>query len=225
MTTHCRFCGEAVRPNTMFCPSCGQIIVGDAPRPQSAPPFPTTGGPRQDAPAAAQAPAELPPVPLPDVPAWVRPVAQPPAAAPAVAAPTSPAPAMPSARPAAAPAAPGPLRTPPPASAGSPLALLLPGGARIPVDRVLVLGRQPAAGAAQRGGVPVEVADPSRSMSRVHLVVQTRTDGGTTATDPGSGNGTVVVRAGKKHPLIRDVPFELAAGDRLALGDVIVDVA
>ncbi|MBW9110548.1 FHA domain-containing protein [Microbacterium ureisolvens] len=220
MTTHCRFCGEAVRPNTMFCPSCGQIIVGDAPRPQSAPPFPTTGGPRQDAPAAAQAPAELPPVPLPDVPAWVRPVAQPRAAAPAVAAPTSLAQAMPSARP-----APGPLRTPPPASAGSPLALLLPGGARIPVDRVLVLGRQPAAGAAQRGGVPVEVTDPSRSMSRVHLVVQTRADGGTTATDPGSGNGTVVVRAGKKHPLIRDVPFELAAGDRLALGDVIVDVA
>lgn len=229
MTTHCRFCGEAVRPNTMFCPACGQIIVGDAPRPQGAPPFPTTGGRRQDAPAPAGAPVELPPVPLPDVPAWARPVAQPPAAAPAAPPtpiPASPAPAPPAATraPAAAPA-PGPLRTPQPASAASPLALLLPGGARIPIDRVLVLGRQPGAGAAQRGGVPVEVIDPSRSMSRVHLVVQTRPDGGTIATDPGSGNGTVVVRAGQRHPLVRDVPFELAAGDRLALGDVIVDVA
>ncbi|HKP07976.1 MAG TPA: zinc-ribbon domain-containing protein, partial [Microbacterium sp.] len=78
MTTHCRFCGEAVRPNTMFCPACGQIIVGDAPRPQSAPPFPTTGGRRQDAPATAGTPVELPPVPLPDVPDWARPVAPPP---------------------------------------------------------------------------------------------------------------------------------------------------
>ncbi|MFE5409274.1 FHA domain-containing protein [Microbacterium sp. NPDC056569] len=223
MTTHCRFCGEAVRPNTMFCPACGQIIVGDAPRPQGAPPFPTTGGRRQDAPAPGHAPAELPPVPLPDVPAWGRPVAQPPAPAP-VAAPAPITSAPPAAPPPAAAPAPGPLRTPPPAAPGA-LALLLPGGARIPVDRVLVLGRQPAAGAAQRGGVPVEVLDPSRSMSRVHLVVQTRADGGTTATDPGSGNGTVVVRAGRKHPLVRDVPFELAAGDRLALGDVIVDVA
>ncbi|WP_194398922.1 FHA domain-containing protein [Microbacterium ureisolvens] len=230
MTTHCRFCGEAVRPNTMFCPACGQIIVADAPRPQGAPPFPTTGGRRQDAPTPAQTPAELPPVPLPDVPAWARPVPPAPggAAEPIAPPPAAAVPAPPAAPPAApAPAAspvPGPLRTPQPA-APSPLALLLPGGARIPVDRRLVLGRQPAAGAAQRGGVPVEVIDPSRSMSRVHLVIEADPDGRATATDPGSGNGTVVVRAGTRHPLVPDVPFPLAPGDRLALGDVIVDVA
>lgn len=205
MTTHCRFCGEAVRPNTMFCPACGQIIGGDAPRPQSAPPFATTGGGKQDerAAAPAPAPASLPPVPLPDAPSWARPAP----AAPAPAAPAAPAPS-------AATAAPGPS-----------LALVLPGGERIPVDRMLVLGRQPAVGAAQRGGLAVEVADPARSMSRVHLVVEPADGGGARATDPGSGNGTVVERGRGKHPLVKDTPFELAGGDRLVLGDVVVAVA
>lgn len=219
MTTHCRFCGEAVRPNTMFCPACGQIIGGDVPRPQSAPPFATTGGRKQDAPAATPVPTVLAPVPLPDTPAWARPVATPAPAAPATppAPAASPAPAAPAR---SAPAAPAPA-----APASPALALVLPGGARIVVDRILVLGRQPVAGAAQRGGTPVEVADPERSISRVHLVVEPAEGGGARATDPGSGNGTVLVRAGARHPLIKDTPFELAGGDRLMLGDVVVTVA
>lgn len=90
---------------------------------------------------------------------------------------------------------------------------------------MLVLGRQPAAGAAQRGGIPVEVADPARSISRVHLIVEPAAGGGARAIDPGSGNGTVLVRAGKQHPLVKDTPFDLAGGDRLLLGDVTVAVA
>jgi len=197
MPTHCRFCGAAVRPNTMFCSSCGQIIAGDENRPASAPPFAgTDGGRPRSTPAAPTRQAELPPVPLPSVPVWPD-VAVRPTSAPEPAAPAAPA----------------------------PLTIVLPDGARVAIEKMLVLGRQPSAGASQRGGVPVEVADPSRSMSRVHLIVAPTPDGGASATDPGSGNGTVVVRAGARHPLAPNSPVALARGDRLILGDVVVDVA
>lgn len=193
MPTHCRFCGAAVRPNTMFCSSCGQIIAGDDSRPASAPPFAgTDGGRPRSAPAAPVRQAELPPVPLPSVPVWAD-----------------------AGRSAPAQQAPAPV----------PLNLVLPDGAHVSIEGVLVLGRQPSAGASERGGVPVEVADPSRSMSRVHLIVAPTPDGGASATDPGSGNGTVVVRAGTRHQLAPDSPVALARGDRLILGDVAVDVA
>lgn len=219
MTTHCRYCGEAVRPNTMFCASCGQIIVADEQRPQSAPPFPTTGGGRRSevAPGPVASPTELPPVPLPSVPTWGRPpVTQ--APTPVTSAPTQVVPAAPAPT-QAVPAAPQTSQ-----AASSPLTLVLPGGARVSVDRTIVLGRQPTAGAAQHGGIPVEVADPSRSMSRVHLVVAPTRGGGGIATDPGSGNGTVVIRSGARHPLVTGEPFVLAQADRLVLGDVVVDV-
>ncbi len=201
MSTQCRFCGAAIRPNTMFCPSCGQLVVADAPAAGGTgsvlpPPFRTTGGGSRES-AAPQAPVEVAPppapVPLPD---------------------------------AALPAAPARSATvaPPAPVAPAGLALRLPHGAEVPVDRVLVLGRNPAGRAAAHGGDPVEIPDPTRSVSRVHLIVRPGEAGAATAEDAGSGNGTFVERAGTRHPLRAREPLAIHAGDRLILGDVVVEV-
>jgi len=197
MSTQCRFCGAAVRPNTMFCPSCGQIVVADAPVSGGSalpPPFRTTGGGSREAQTSAapvSPPEPVAPVPLPDVTPR-------PARSTAVA---PPAPVSPAA-----------------------LALRLPQGSEIAIDQTLVLGRNPAGRAADHGGVPVEVADPTRSVSRVHLIIRPGAPGEATAEDAGSGNGTLVERAGARHPLRARDPFPISAGDRLLLGDVVVEV-
>lgn len=198
MSTQCRFCGAAVRPNTMFCPSCGQIVVADAPAAGGSalpPPFRTTGGGSREpkAEAAPVAPPEpVAPVPLPDV--NPRSLGRSTSVAP-------PAPVAPAA-----------------------LALRLPQGAEVALDRVLVLGRNPAGRAADHGGDPVEVADPTRSVSRVHLIIRPGAPGEATAEDAGSGNGSSVERAGVRQPLRPRDPYAIQAGDRLLLGDVIVEV-
>lgn len=208
MTTHCRFCGEPVRPNTMFCPSCGQIIGGDAPAfraGQAPPPFHTTGsGSVVAATESVPPPRPLPPVPLPAAPARAR--ADEAAGGPAPrgrAVPETPA---------------GGIRR------GSPPVLRLPGGAELPVDRTYVLGRSPGSAAADHGGDPVEIPDPHRSMSRVHLVVAPGDAGGVRVRDPGSANGTVVQRGGSRRSLAPGEPFEAQPGDRILLGDVAIDV-
>ena len=141
MSTQCRFCGEAVRPDSMFCPACGQIIG----MPGSAvPPFP--GGatpPPSGAPVIERRAEPLAPVPLP------APLA---AEQPAAPQPQSPTPA------------PAPV----PAAASH---VSLPNGRRIDLDRVLVFGRSPESGAAAYQGTPVRLDDPERAMSRVHLVL------------------------------------------------------
>jgi hypothetical protein len=198
MSTQCRFCGAAVRPNTMFCPSCGQIVVADAPAAGGSalpPPFRTTGGGSRE-PQATAAPVSPPepvaPVPLPEL--TPRPAARPTTVAP-------PAPVPPAA-----------------------LALRLPQGSEIAIDQTLVLGRNPAGGAADHGGIPVEVADPTRSVSRVHLIIRPGAPGEAIAEDAASGNGTSIERAGTRHPLRPREPFPISAGDRLLLGDVVVEV-
>ncbi|MFT4220238.1 MAG: FHA domain-containing protein [Microbacterium sp.] len=63
MSTQCRFCGEAVRPDSMFCPACGQL-TGMAARP--APPFPASAAKKKtDAAPAPVSDEPPPPVPLP----------------------------------------------------------------------------------------------------------------------------------------------------------------
>jgi hypothetical protein len=204
MSTQCRFCGAAIRPNTMFCPSCGQLVVADVPAPSGSalpPPFRTTGGgpssPSTPAAAPVAPPPAVEPVPLPDTAAWT------PAAPSAPAAPVVPPPA-------------------PVAPAG--LALRLPDGTEIPLDRTLVLGRNPAGRADAHGGVPVAIPDPGRSVSRVHLIIAPAEPGRAHATDAGSGNGTTLERGGARHPLAAQTPVEIHAGDRLLLGDVLVVV-
>lgn len=240
MSTQCRFCGEAVRPDSMFCPACGQLTSAVS---GAVPPFP--GGapqkkPARDAPETAAPPAPvLPPVPLP----VRRPSPGKPADAPAPAPGSVPAPSAPSATsaPARRPAPSAPAQQPAPASPSDPgsdaaaeppaaeprerpAAVVLPDSRRIALNRVLVFGRSPEQGAATYHGVPVRLDDRERAMSRVHLVVSPD-DRAVTATDPGSANGTLLERAGARYALVAGRPTSLLVGDRLLLGDAVIVVA
>jgi hypothetical protein len=101
---------------------------------------------------------------------------------------------------------------------------VLPDGQRLPLERVLVFGRSPEQGAAQYKGVAVQLPDPERAMSRVHLVLSPAA-GGVTATDPGSANGTFLERSGSQYVLVAGTPTSLLTGDRLLLGDATLIVA
>ncbi|MDQ0644066.1 FHA domain-containing protein [Microbacterium murale] len=221
MSTQCRFCGEAVRPDSMFCPSCGQLTDAVA---GVAPPFPgSDSAPRRRDSTSVAAPAPvLDPVPLP--------------------APRKPARKSESAEsstPAKQPSAVRSSETPkkatgdksrtaaaatPTTTAAAPTAVTLPDGQRLPLESVLVLGRSPEQGAAQHKGVAVRLPDPERAMSRVHLVISPVPDGAT-ATDPGSANGTFLERAGTQYVLVAGTPTSLLPGDRLLLGDATLIVS
>ena len=194
MSTQCRFCGDAVRPDSMFCPSCGQLVGSAASAP--APPFPGGGAarPASGAVRAETAAEPLAPVPLPEPLAEPRPGSgeRTDASAPA------PAPALP-----------------------APTAIRLPDGAVTPVDRLLVLGRSPERGAAEQGGLAVRLDDPERAMSRVHLLIAPDA-AGIVATDPGSANGTLLERDGARYALVAGTPTALVRGDRILLGDAIL---
>ncbi|PCE16286.1 hypothetical protein AUC47_00050 [Microbacterium sp. SZ1] len=219
MSTQCRFCGEAVRPDSMFCPSCGQLIgmPGNA-----VPPFPGGATPTTSGSPAEQRPTEpLPPVPLPAPLAaeQPRPSASAPAPQPtqAAAQPASPDPRDPEPQPAA---------EQPPASAPAPAlptTVTLPDGKRLGLDRVLVFGRSPERGAGAYQGDPVRLDDPARAMSRVHLVLGP-TAGAVIATDPGSANGTLLDRDGVQYALVAGTPTALTPGDRLLLGDAVLHI-
>lgn len=197
MSTQCRFCGEAVRPDSMFCPACGQIIG----MPTSAvPPFPgaarVTAEPTPGTPRAAD---PLPPVPLP-APIAVEQAEQPaPADHPPVVQQPRPEPQQPA----------------------TPTSVALPSGQQLALDRVLVFGRSPESGAAAHKGTPVQLDDPERAMSRVHLVLAPASVG-VIATDPGSANGTLLERGGRQYTLVAGTPSALEPGDRLLLGDAVL---
>lgn len=196
MSTQCRFCGEAVRPDSMFCPSCGQLIgmPGNA-----VPPFPGGVTPTTAVSPAEHRPAEpLPPVPLPTRLAAEPQSAEPQSAEPQPAA-SAPAPAVPT-------------------------TVMLPDGQRHGLDRVLVFGRSPERGAASYQGAPVRLDDPARAMSRVHLVLAPAA-GAVIATDPGSANGTLLERDGVQYALVAGTPSALAPGDRLLLGDAVLQIS
>ena len=210
MSTQCRFCGEAVRPDSMFCPSCGQLIGASAAAP--VPPFQGGSRPRatQEAPVADTASEPLAPVPLP--PSLGGPREQPPvASAPERIvpdqAPEPDAPASASAEEQAGPVLAASVR--------------LPDGVLTPVDRLLVLGRSPERGATERGGTAVRLDDPERAMSRVHLLIGPE-PAGVAATDPGSANGTLLERDGVRYALVAGTPTLLVRGDRLLLGDAVL---
>ncbi|GAT74320.1 RDD domain containing protein [Microbacterium sp. HM58-2] len=213
MSTQCRYCGEAVRPDSMFCPACGQLIgaVGGA-----VPPFPGRApAANPESPSAPAAPAPtLAPVPLP-APRPASGAKRPePARRPSTKAPSAGAAA------AEAPAAAKPAAKPAPAV---PTAVVLPDGRRLDLDRVLVFGRSPEQGAPAHDGVPVRLDDPGRAMSRVHLVLRP-VNGAVTATDPGSANGTLLERDGVQYALVAGTASALVPGDRLLLGDVTLSV-
>jgi FHA domain len=102
-----------------------------------------------------------------------------------------------------------------------PLALLdLGGDQSMPIDRSLVLGRQPdldAARAPERARAVV-IADEA-SVSRTHLRIDVE-DWSLTVTDCGSRSGTAIVTRPGEEPRVLEpwMPYELAVGARLFLG-------
>lgn len=141
MAARCSYCGAELRPNSMFCLSCGQLA---------------TGG-RRSTPAPVSDTSDVPPQPSASVP-------PPPGAAPA-----APAPVRPSfladgqeARIAAAPAL---------AAPGLQQLVFTTGQTLVVREGTVLLGRRPEDIAAAEGAAAFALDDPDRSTSRVHAAV------------------------------------------------------
>jgi hypothetical protein len=224
MAATCAYCDAQVRPNSMFCLECGQLAHGvpviAAPAdlvvvieaPQAAAVVPRTAASVPSSPASA--PAEEAPVLVAEAPApaTLREVPRVPAAPTETVrradfvAPTAP---QVYALPAPSPAASGRSR----------VTLEFSTGERAVVSGMAVIGRSPHGSARNSGAQAIEVQDPTRSVSRVHLYL-TVSDGAVTVSDAGSGNGSALERAGIRTALKEGRPLTVQAGDRLWLGDV-----
>ena len=207
MSARCAYCDASLRPNSMFCLECGQLVQGaEPPVPQGIRSTPAAAPRPGPVAAAAPAPSSQPmsPVPLPAM--WQAPGV--PSAAPApVATPQSTSSASRPARRTTAPT----------------VTLTFSTGERAVVSGSAVIGRQPQSTAQNSGSQAIEIHDTTRSVSRVHLLVAVDLDG-VSVTDPGSGNGSSVERNGVKTPLREGKPAAVESGDRIWLGDVAADV-
>jgi hypothetical protein len=101
-------------------------------------------------------------------------------------------------------------------------ALVLPDGARVPLEGALVLGRDPAPPAEQPDAAPVAVRDPRRSVSKSHALVLLDGDR-VLVRDLGSTNGTWLVRAdGAVAEAAAGRLVEVPEGVRIELGEFAV---
>jgi hypothetical protein len=172
------------------------------------------------APVAAPLPAPVAST-RPPLERTVPPVARP-AAAPAAASAATPV-----AAPAPAAAAPVPAAVPAPPSpvvANATFIVAFSTGQRLVVDGPVVVGRRPEQAAGEAGAAAFAVTDPERSTSRAHAAFAV-VDGQLVVTDRGSGNGTVVHRAGVEIECVEGRPVALRPGDELELGSVGATVA
>ena len=224
MTGSCIYCGEQLRPNSMFCFRCGQLVQvpqesqerssrpaahgkvgGAAPvrpvreRPADASAATPVFGAHQPAPPRWSPPrlSDNAPRRRADTPAAATPVAQAVPAAPVV--------------PAAAP------------SVASTVVLTFSTGDRVIVVGNAVIGRKPQSEALNSGAQAIQIDDPQKSLSRVHLLL-TVDERGASVTDPGSANGSSLERAGVVTRLAEGQPTVVLPGDRLWLGDVSADL-
>lgn len=203
-SARCAYCDATLQPNSMYCLECGQLI----PQQPTRPPVPAQFAPERSSPvqtdAAAPAPrvpSRIEPVPLPGTLPWQ----QRPAAAPEANAPTASAASVSKPRP----------RTP-----VERVELAFSTGQRVTVSGSAVIGRKPADTALAMGVQGIEVADDTRSVSRVHLFFDL-VDGGITVGDAGSSNGSAVERNGSHIPLeSAGTRLEVAPGDTVWVGDI-----
>lgn len=117
-----------------------------------------------------------------------------------------------------------PAFNPPPVTQSDPaepetrLLVVLPTGARIPVDDVLLVGRNPVRFEPYGSARLLSVDDPQRSVSKTHAVLVREGDD-ILITDLHSTNGVSVLdAAGRATALDAGVPARLAAGDTALLG-------
>ena len=236
MSARCQFCDEELRPNSMFCANCGQLVASVPP------PF--------GAPAAATAPTAAPASPEPEkkkrrigrvplpgafgsrspedrdavagAPAGGQAQAAPPAAHPTPspapgARPVDPAAAPAPAGPAAVPAAPPADPRPPAALAPSTLHVKLSTGRTLAIGAPAIVGRNPGVAASDARIAAVQVDDPSRSVSRAHVRIE-QAGASLAVVDLGSANGTEVERGDRTTPLVTGRAVPLAVGDRVWMG-------
>ena len=231
MASRCEYCGAELRPNSMFCLSCGQLVTSGrapvaaplpAPLASTRPPLERTVPPAARA-AAAPAPS---PAPAPAPASTGAPAV--PAAGPAGPA-AGPAASAGLAVPAASATAPVPPTEPAPPSLvpltqRTTFVVAFSTGQRLTVDGPVVVGRRPEQAAAEAGAAAFAVDDPERSTSRAHAAFDV-VDGQLVVTDRGSGNGTVVHRSGVEIECVEGRPVALRPGDELELGSVGATVA
>ena len=185
----------------MYCLECGQLIPQQATRPPVPAQFARPAAPADptDVAPAAPAPASrIDPVPLPGTLPWQQRPA--PAAEPAQAA-AAAAPTTPQAR-------------------VERVELAFSTGQRVIVAGSAVVGRKPADTALAMGIQGIEVADDTRSVSRVHLFLDVA-DGVITVGDAGSSNGSGVQHDGTVTPLeSAGTRVEVVPGDTVWVGDI-----
>jgi len=225
MTGSCIYCGEQLRPNSMFCFRCGQLVHTTADSPERVPAH-TRASSTVTQHHTPERPGQVAPTPpqfgvqAPVPPRWSPPRlsenaprrrADP---APSQEAAAQSTPAVPAAPvvPAAAP------------SAGSTVVLSFSTGDRVIVVGNAVIGRKPQSEALNSGAQSIPIDDPKRSLSRVHLLLNVDSRGAT-VTDPGSANGSSLERAGVTARLVEGQPTVVLPGDRLWLGDVSADLS
>ncbi len=203
-SARCAYCDATLQPNSMYCLECGQLI----PQQPTRPPVPAQFAPERSTSVETDAPAPVPraasrvePVPLPGTLPWQ----QRPASAAAA-----------NDRPAAA-ASVAKNEPRPPVER---VELAFSTGQRVMVAGSAVIGRKPADTALAMGVQAIEVADDTRSVSRVHLFFDLA-EGAITVGDAGSSNGSGVERGGAVTPLeSAGTRLEVAPGDTVWVGDI-----
>jgi len=234
----CAYCGADLRPHSMFCLSCGQL-VGAAPAttPSVAAPGPGDLTARQLTPYAPGAvPVQQPaqhPVAAPQAPLIApQQLAPPPPMPPAGAVSSSPPPMPPVSLgsapgllpsldvPPVAPPVAAPVAPPVAAQAAPPVAApswsIEHAGVASLVAGLTYVGRNPdaPAGASSRA-----FPDPGRTMSRTHAAFLP-VDGGLMVEDLGSANGTFVERGDALMECQASHRYPLAHGDVVVIGDI-----
>ncbi|GAA1731452.1 FHA domain-containing protein [Microbacterium paludicola] len=125
-----------------------------------------------------------------------------------------------------------PAQAPAPAAPAAPEAkawpdrvqLVFSTGQQVVIAGAAVIGRKPEQTAVNMGAQGIEVADDTRSMSRVHLFLELEA-GELRAGDAGSSNGSAIERGGRRIPLAgTGERVAVLHGDVLWVGDVRVDV-
>ena len=163
------------------------------------------------------APSEAPDRSVRDAPSRVLPTFPPPGAVPPPAAPSPPASAAP---PTGETLIEAPTRVPQPGA----WRLRGEGGLEVLVLRPMVLGRDPVADGAHASAAAITLADPARSVSKTHALVDV-VDDALTVTDLHSTNGTRVQDSdGRSHELEPGSATPVASGATLLLGDLALHV-
>lgn len=102
--------------------------------------------------------------------------------------------------------------------------LRAPGGLEVLLLRPVVLGRDPSIDASRPHAAAIPLADPARSVSKTHVLVEV-VDDGVVVTDLHSTNGTrVLTPDGEARELDPGRSAEVAGGSTLLLGEYAVRV-